>query len=86
MKIQKMHPRSWSAWTWVVAVLFIAAGLFGALSAVPGPARAAAATNTWSQQYPATSPPARAFSSMAYDPVHRQVVLFGGLNDSSVPG
>jgi hypothetical protein len=33
----------------------------------------------WTQRFPAHSPSARAFSEMAYDPVHRQVVLFGGL-------
>ncbi len=33
---------------------------------------------TWYQFHPAHSPPARLWHSMAYDPVHKQVVLFGG--------
>jgi hypothetical protein len=32
----------------------------------------------WKQIIPGHSPPARLWHSMAYDPVHRQVVLFGG--------
>jgi uncharacterized repeat protein (TIGR02543 family) len=33
----------------------------------------------WAQQSPATVPPARAYSElMAYDPTHRQTLLFGG--------
>jgi hypothetical protein len=34
----------------------------------------------WTQRTPAHSPSARAFAEMAYDPVHRQVVLFGGID------
>ena len=33
---------------------------------------------TWTQQSPATSPPARDGASMAYDPGTGQLVLFGG--------
>jgi len=33
---------------------------------------------TWKQALPAHSPPARLWHSMAYDPVHQQVLLFGG--------
>ena len=33
---------------------------------------------TWTQQSPATSPPARYFASMAYDPATGHLVLFGG--------
>jgi hypothetical protein len=33
---------------------------------------------TWTQQSPATSPPARQAPAMAYDAAHGQVVLFGG--------
>jgi len=33
---------------------------------------------TWTQQHPATSPPARAFASMAYDAATGTAVLFGG--------
>lgn len=32
----------------------------------------------WKQVHPAHHPPARLWHSMAYDPVHREVVLFGG--------
>ena len=34
---------------------------------------------TWTQLSPATSPPARDFASMAYDPATGQMVLFGGM-------
>ncbi|MGP8061009.1 MAG: kelch repeat-containing protein, partial [Acidimicrobiales bacterium] len=37
---------------------------------------------TWTKQYPATSPPARAYASMAYDAAIGQMVLFGGLDAS----
>ena len=33
---------------------------------------------TWTQQHPATSPSARTFASMAYDPATSTAVLFGG--------
>jgi hypothetical protein len=36
--------------------------------------------STWTQQFPTISPPGRWAASMAYDPVHGQVVLFGGCN------
>jgi hypothetical protein len=32
----------------------------------------------WKRATPAHSPPARLWHSMAYDPVHKQVILFGG--------
>ncbi len=35
---------------------------------------------TWTQKTPATSPPARELHAMAYDKLHQQVVLFGGLD------
>jgi hypothetical protein len=34
----------------------------------------------WAQRTPAISPPARSGAQMAYDPVRRVVVLFGGVN------
>jgi hypothetical protein len=37
---------------------------------------------TWTEQYPATSPPARDVASMAYDPATGNVVLFGGYGGS----
>jgi hypothetical protein len=36
--------------------------------------------STWTKQAPATSPPAREFASMAYDPATGNLVLFGGDN------
>ena len=35
----------------------------------------------WQQMHPAVSPPARYGHAMAYDPVHHNVVLFGGYGD-----
>jgi hypothetical protein len=55
-----------------VAVL----GVSGVLGAFPAAASAQAAT--WTQQTPATSPPARYGASMAYDAATGNVVLFGG--------
>jgi uncharacterized protein (TIGR03437 family) len=43
-----------------------------------------ASAQTWTQKSPATSPSARQAPVMAYDPVHSQVVLFGGTNSSGV--
>ena len=39
-------------------------------------------THTWTQQSPATSPPARWGASMAYDPATGDMVLFGGYNSA----
>ena len=36
----------------------------------------------WTQQHPATSPPARAYAAMAYDAATGTAVLFGGFNNS----
>lgn len=35
---------------------------------------------TWTQQFPPASPPARTDAALAYDPILKQVVLFGGFN------
>jgi hypothetical protein len=35
---------------------------------------------TWTEQHPATSPPARYWATMAYDTATKTVVLFGGVN------
>jgi hypothetical protein len=40
---------------------------------------------TWTQQHPATIPPAREFASMAYDAVAGNAVLFGGDRDPKAP-
>ncbi|MDR2014094.1 MAG: hypothetical protein LBP99_00520, partial [Azoarcus sp.] len=42
--------------------------------------------NTWTQQFPADSPPARYWGTMAYDAARGQVVLFGGTGENSVMG
>jgi hypothetical protein len=41
---------------------------------------------TWTQQHPATSPPARQAAAMAYDAATGTVVLFGGFGSSSLLG
>ncbi|GAC1541410.1 MAG: hypothetical protein NVS3B12_28950 [Acidimicrobiales bacterium] len=38
---------------------------------------------TWTQHTPAAHPPRRSYASMAYDPVHGVVVLFGGASGNS---
>jgi galactose oxidase-like protein len=40
----------------------------------------------WTQKSPSTSPPGRYFHAMAYDALHRQVVLFGGKGASGLLG
>jgi hypothetical protein len=65
----------------VVLGVAMAAAVVGV---VPG--RAAAATPapaaTWTQQHPATSPPARYGASMSYDQATGDAVLFGGVGSS----
>jgi hypothetical protein len=82
---ERLHPCSWTAWIRIVASVVVT-GLFGALGVVAAPVGAAPVANTWSQQYPATSPPPRSYSTMAYDPASKQVVLFGGLDGSAYLG
>jgi len=60
-----------------VTVLLVVAALSS--FAVAGDARSA----TWVQLNPATSPSPRAVSAMAYDPVSKKVVMFGGFNDTT---
>ena len=40
----------------------------------------------WIQKFPVTSPPARVYAAIAYDATRHEVVLFGGLNDTSLLG
>jgi hypothetical protein len=47
------------------------------------PLSVSAAGATWTQQSPATSPPARYSAAMAYDSASSSVVLFGGFNTIS---
>jgi hypothetical protein len=57
--------------------------LLGLLVVVAGPLPATSQPQTfvpgWTQESPATSPPARNGHAMAYDSAHGQVVLFGGV-------
>ena len=57
------------------AVVVIAPGVATASTIAP--------TATWTEQNPATSPPARSFASMAFDPATGTMVLFGGDGSSS---
>lgn len=57
--------------------------IWAALSAATITPAAAAVTPTWTQQSPATSPPARYAGSMAYDQATSQLVLFGGLDSQN---
>ena len=43
----------------------------------------AASGGTWIPLHPANSPSPRAVSAMAYDPVSKKVVMFGGFNDTT---
>jgi hypothetical protein len=44
-----------------------------------------ALAQTWTQQNPASPPSGREYAATAYDPVHQQVVLFGGLSADATP-
>jgi len=53
------------------------------VAALPAPvAGAGTPSTTWTEQSPATSPPARDDASMAYDPSTGNMVLFGGYDGS----
>ena len=56
----------------------VIAGTFAAVVLAPGSAGAGTPATTWTQKTPATSPSARSFASMAYDPAIGKTVLFGG--------
>ncbi|MBI3474349.1 MAG: hypothetical protein HY010_01355 [Acidobacteria bacterium] len=58
--------------------LFAALAAFALVAAQP----AALHASTWNQLSPAASPPARFYPAMAYDPVSKKVVLFGGFSDN----
>ncbi|MCU1301893.1 MAG: hypothetical protein JWQ87_2177 [Candidatus Sulfotelmatobacter sp.] len=62
-------------------VISLAALLFMMVCITPTIASGASGLN-WTQLSPASSPPARSYPSMAFDPISRQVVLFGGYNGS----
>lgn len=44
---------------------------------------APAATPTWTDLSPTTSPPARSYLAMTYDPVSEKIIMFGGFNGSA---
>jgi hypothetical protein len=65
--------------------------LFGGLVFGAGPETFLADTwvwngTNWTQEFPANSPPARSDYDMAYDAVHGQVVLFGGVSGNNFLG
>jgi hypothetical protein len=64
----------------VVAALSAVAAGVAIASVVPAASLAStpAPTPTWTQQFPATSPPARSNASMAFDQGTNELVLFGG--------
>jgi hypothetical protein len=68
--IRPVH-RSYAAAVLLVVAIFSSSAIAG-----DGPAA------TWVQLDPASSPSARAVSAMAYDPVSKKVVMFGGFNDT----
>ena len=72
-------------WAGPAAIVTAAVAAFG----VPGAGQPAALASSsavlnWTQQAPATSPPARVSAPMAYDAATGNVVLFGGLGNRNV--
>jgi hypothetical protein len=65
------------------AVLLAALGVAGVC---PSAALASAPVLNWTEQHPATSPPAAQGGAMAYDAATRNVVLFGGASPSGLLG
>src|SRR5438045_437701 len=62
---------------WLMRVIFV--GLLGLLGgALFSDATAAAPSGSWTQVFPATSPPPRGAGGMAFDAARGNVVLFGG--------
>src|SRR5580698_10330873 len=63
---------------------FAAALMLG--SATGAQAQAPTLVSNWTQQSPATAPPQRYATGLAYDAAHSQVVMFGGVGYSGVIG
>jgi hypothetical protein len=63
-----------------IAAIIVAVGL---VPTVVGAAPGSAAARGWTLLAPPSSPPPRAGHVMAFDPVARDVVLFGGYDDTS---
>jgi hypothetical protein len=73
-----------------VCLTAMAAALL-ACAGVPALSQSAALASSssalkWTEQSPATSPPAQGYASMAYDAATGTVVLFGGIGDSGLGG
>src|SRR5450755_5021451 len=77
MKSMFKHIRVPSSLLTALAMLTLA---FGSLAFIPA---AEAQSVNWKRLSPTTSPSARSDSAMAYDPVSKQVVLFGGWDGKS---
>ena len=68
----------------VISSLLGATAVLALAAASPTFAPAAEAQSvTWKQLSPKKSPSTRAFTAMAYDPVSKQVVNFGGFDGSN---
>src|SRR3984957_14455942 len=65
----------------VISSLLAAAAAFAALAFTVVP-EAEAQSVTWKQLFPGKFPSARTFTAMAYDPVSKKTVLFGGFDGS----
>ena len=65
-----------------LAVAVVATSFAAAVSFAPA-AGAAPHARVWTLTAPSTSPPARAGHAMAYDPVSKQVLVFGGYDDAA---
>jgi hypothetical protein len=64
-----------------LAVAILGTSLAAAVSFAPA-ASAATHARVWTLTSPASSPPARAGHAMAYDPVRKQALVFGGYDDA----
>jgi len=71
----------WPLAFFAYVLLVVANGGYGAVGAYASNDTWTWDGTTWTKQQPATSPPPRAGAKMAFDPVRRVVVLFGG-NDA----
>src|SRR5215469_12142789 len=91
----RRHPaksplgRSGAAMTYDAATRQVV--LFGGVHAVGGYPRLLDGTwtwngSTWTKRHPAKSPPAETGAAMTYDAATRQVVLFGGINQTRYLG
>jgi Phage tail protein (Tail_P2_I)/Galactose oxidase, central domain len=73
-----------AAFNGTVSVIF--GGLIATATTSPDTWQYALAGNTWTQTAAGVAPSARSYAMMAYDALHNQVVLFGGLGASGFLG